>query len=114
MITTSAPSSVEGCARSQRSTPRNVTSGPYIPPRRATKRLRAQVFGHRGEVVHVALDVIDRVLHRQRPVLLGARRHDHAPVALVEPAEVRERLVDLEIVAIVPDPLGPIGAGFAG
>src|SRR5580693_822588 len=107
MITTSAPSSVDGCARSQRFTPRNVTSGPYIPPRRDTT-LGPQVFSHLGEVVDIALNVVDRVLHRQGPVLLGSRRHHHPAIALVQPAEVSERLVDLEIVAIVPDALRPV------
>src|ERR1700687_1421434 len=99
MITTSAPSRVEGCARSQRSTPRKVTSGPYMPPRRDTiGSLGPQVFCHLGEVVHVALNVVDRVLHRQSPVLLGSRRHHHTAVALIQPAEVGEGLVDLEVV----------------
>src|SRR3981081_700276 len=103
MITTSAPSRLDGCARSQRSTPRYVTSGPYIPPRRDTNLLGPEVFGHLGEVVHVALDVFDRVLHRQRPVFLGAARHDDATVALVEPAQIGQRLGLLEVVAVVAD-----------
>src|ERR1700694_3157387 len=104
MITTSAPSSVAGCARSQRSTPRNVTSGPYMPPRRDTlvSQSGPQVFGHRGKVVHVALNVVDGVLHRQGPVLLGPGRHHDPAIALVQPAQVGKRLVDLEIVAVVP------------
>src|SRR5262245_3467018 len=32
MISTSAPAQEPGSARSARGTPRNVTSGPYIPP----------------------------------------------------------------------------------
>src|SRR5258708_19897725 len=110
MITMSAPSSVPGCARSQRSTPRKVTSGPYMPPRRDTIRgcLGPEVFRHLGEVVHVALNVVDGVLHRERPVLLGSGRHHHPAIALIQPAEVGERLVDLEVVAIVADPPAPV------
>src|SRR5450759_4120889 len=105
MITTSACSRVEGCERSQRSTPRNVTSGPYIPPRRDTIscRLRPEVFRHLGEVVHVTLNVVDRMLHRQRPVLLRSWRHHDPPVALVQPAQVGQRFVDLQVVAVVAD-----------
>src|SRR5258708_20599500 len=111
MITMSAPSSVPGCARSQRSTPRKVTSGPYMPPRRDTIRgcLGPEVFRHLGEVVHVALNVVDGVLHRERPVLLGSGRHHHPAIALIQPAEVVQRLVDLEVAAIVADALAPVG-----
>src|ERR1700704_6444684 len=48
------------------------------------------------------------MLDGEGPVLLRARGHEHAPVALVEPAQVRERLVDLEVVAIVPHALGAV------
>src|SRR5712692_11676599 len=106
MMTTSAPSKLAGSPRSHRGTPRKVTSGPYMPPSLdiSPPRLLAQVPGHLGEVVDVALHVVGRVLDRQRPVLLRARCHEHAAVALVEPAQVRERLVDLEVVAIVAYP----------
>src|ERR1700694_3752501 len=57
--------------------------GPW-PPHRGG--LLAEVSSHLREVVHVALHVIDRVLDRQRPVLLRAGRHQDAPVALVKPA----------------------------
>src|ERR1700686_5310106 len=111
MITTSAPSRVDGRARSQRSTPRNVTSGPYMPPRRDTigECLGPEVFRHLGEVVNVALNVFDGVLHRERPVLLGSWRHHHPTVALIQPAEVGEGLVDLQVVAIVAHALRPVG-----
>src|SRR5438270_12706592 len=98
MITTSAPSKVASSSRSHRGTPQKVTSGPNMPPRRVTETLLSQVPGHIREVVHVALHVVDRVLDRQGPVLFRAWRHQHPAVALVQPAQVRERLVDLQIV----------------
>src|SRR6202035_3422353 len=115
MITTSARSRVEGCERSQRSTPRNVTSGPYIPPRRDTIRrpLRPEVLRHRGEVVDVALDVVDRVLDGKRPVFLRSWRHHDPTVALVEPAQVSQRLVDLQVIAVVADPLRAVSDAAA-
>src|SRR5258708_38420078 len=99
MTTTSAPSSVPGCARSQSTTPGKGTSGPYMPPRRDTIRgcLGPEVFRHLGEVVHVALNVVDGVLHRERTVLLGSGRHHPPAIALIQPAEVGEGLVDLEV-----------------
>src|SRR5439155_25096711 len=113
MMTMSAPSNVERSSRSQRGTPRKVTSGPNITPSRV-KFLVAEVFGHLGEVVHVALHVLSRMLDRQRPVLLRARCHQHAAVGLVEPAQVRQRLVDLEVIPGVAHALGAIGDTTAG
>src|SRR2546426_10383051 len=95
MMTMSAPSNVERSSRSQRGTPRKVTSGPNIPPSRV-KFLVAEVFGPLGGVVHVALHVLSRMLDRQRPGLLPARGHQHAAGGLVEAAQVRGRLVGLE------------------
>src|SRR5437867_11474040 len=77
------------------------TRGIRYPP-----ALRSQVPRHLREVVDVTLHVLDRVLDRQRPVLLRAGRHQHAPVALVQPAQVGVRLVDLEVVAVVAHALG--------
>src|SRR5665811_2310295 len=63
--------------------------------------LRPQFARHLREVVHVPLDVLLRVLHRQRPVLLRSGRHEHPAVALVQPRQVGGRLVDRQVVAIV-------------
>src|SRR2546430_17316059 len=95
MMTMSAPSNVERSSRSQRGTPRKVTSGPNIPPSRV-KFLVAEVFGPLCEVVHVALHVLRRMLDRQRPVLLRAPCHQHAAGGLGEAAQGRQRRVDVE------------------
>src|SRR3989475_11636242 len=105
MMTMSAPSNVERSSRSQRGTPRKVTSGPNIPPSRV-KFLVAEGFGPLGEVVHGALHVLSRMLERQRPVLPRARGHQHAAGGLVEPAPVRQRLVDLAVIPVVGDAPG--------
>src|SRR3989442_5682110 len=94
MMTMSAPSNVERSSRSQRGTPRKVTSGPNIPPSRV-KFLVAESFGHLGEVVHVALHVLSRMLDRPRPALLRRRCHHHAAAGLAKPAPARPRLFDL-------------------
>src|SRR2546427_8092883 len=102
MMTMSAPSNVERSSRSQRGTPRKVTSGPNIPPSRV-KFLVAEVFFHLGEGVHVAVHVLSRMLDRQRPVLLRARYHQHAAGGLVEAAHGRERLVHIQAIPVVAD-----------
>src|SRR5438270_505292 len=58
--------------------------------------------------------VLERVLHRQSPVLLGSGRHEHAAVRLIEPAQVRERLVDLQVVAVVAHAPRPVRDAAAG
>src|ERR1700716_2662941 len=85
-----------------------------IPKRNARNQLRTKVSRHLREVVHVALNIVGRMLDGEGPVLLRARSHEHAPVALEEPAQVRERLVDLEVVAVVAHPLGAVGSPAAG
>src|SRR5260370_42665911 len=79
------------------------------PKRNALTRSGAYVFRHLREVVDVALHVVGRMLHRNRPVFFGARSHQHAAVALVQPAQVGERLVDLQVVAVIAHALGAIG-----
>src|SRR5712692_2268328 len=79
------------------------------PNRNALTRSGAYVFRHLREIVHVALHVVGRMLDRNGPVFLGARSHQHAAVALVQPAQVGERLVDLQVVAVVAHALGAIG-----
>src|SRR5260370_2606421 len=74
----------------------------------------AQVSRHLREVVNVALHVVGRMLHRNRPVFLGARSHQHAAVALVQPAQVGERFVDLQVVAVIAYAPGAIGDAAAG
>src|SRR5216684_2933376 len=79
------------------------------PKRNALTRSGAYVFRHLPEVVNVALHVVGRMLHRNRPVFLGAGSHQHAAVALVQPAQVGERFVDLQVVAVIAYALGAIG-----
>src|SRR6266852_5904722 len=78
------------------------------PRTNALNQLRAKVSHHLREVVYIVLHVVDRVLHRQGPVLLRARRHEHAAVALVQPGQIRVGLVDLEVVAVVAHALGAV------
>src|SRR5437660_9796040 len=79
-----------------------------------SSRSAGQVASHLLEVVDVAEYVILAVLDRERPVLLRSRGHHHSTVALVEPAQIGPLLVDLEVVAIMPDPLRPVGHAAAG
>src|SRR5260370_5393562 len=83
------------------------------PKRNALTRSGAYVFHHLREVFDVALHVVRRMLHRNRPVFFGARSHQHAAVALVQPAQVGERLVDLKVVAVISHALGAIGDAAA-
>src|SRR5260370_303866 len=53
------------------------------------------------------------MLHRNRPVFLGARSHQHAAVGLEQPAQVSERWVDLEVVAVRAYAPGAIGDAAA-
>ena len=58
------------------------------------------------EDLDVAAQVGVRVQHGQRPLLVDARRHEHAVVHVVEPRELGQRVVDLrEVVAVLADRL---------
>src|SRR5881628_17595 len=79
---------------------------PLIRP--APSPRRGDRGGERGEVARETVDIVDRVLNRQQPLLhLPPWREEHATVVLHEPVQVPQPGVDLEEVAELADRLPP-------
>ncbi len=76
------------------------------PRRRAGLRRRGDLAREDLEHLDVAAHVGLRVEDGERPLLVRARRHEHAAVHVVEPGELRQLVVDArQVVAVLADRL---------